>query len=69
MCSHPNDDDPMFRIPEDQIFSEIFKYIEVYTVIMYIVRSVSLYALTLCLHPVIHSETVSTEYRVVCVFC
>jgi 5'-3' exoribonuclease 1 len=28
MCSHPNDDDPMFRIPEDQIFSEIFKYIE-----------------------------------------
>ena len=50
MCSHPNDDDPMFRLPEDQIFSEIFKYIEVY--ILYIVRSVS-YALSLCLHRVI----------------
>ena len=29
MCSHPNDDDPTFRIPEDRIFAEIFRYIEV----------------------------------------
>jgi hypothetical protein len=29
-CSHPNDDDPHFRITEEQIFSNIFHYIEVY---------------------------------------
>ncbi|CAB4003897.1 5 -3 exoribonuclease 1, partial [Paramuricea clavata] len=28
-CSHPNDDDPHFRITEEQIFSNIFHYIEV----------------------------------------
>ena len=27
-CSHPNDDDPHFRISEEQIFSDIFRYIE-----------------------------------------
>ncbi|KAJ3372351.1 hypothetical protein HDU91_003961, partial [Kappamyces sp. JEL0680] len=26
-CSHPNDDDPMFRITETQIFLSIFSYI------------------------------------------
>jgi 5'-3' exoribonuclease 1 len=26
-CSHPNDDDPMFRITETQIFLSIFDYI------------------------------------------
>ena len=29
ICSHPNDDDPTFRITEDKIFTEIFNYIEV----------------------------------------
>lgn len=29
VCSHPNDDDPTFRISEDKIFSDIFNYIEV----------------------------------------
>ncbi|XP_066932891.1 5'-3' exoribonuclease 1-like isoform X3 [Clytia hemisphaerica] len=28
-CSHPNDDDPHFRITEEQIFRNIFNYIEV----------------------------------------
>ena len=28
-CSHPNDDDPHFRITEEKIFSDIFHYIEV----------------------------------------
>lgn len=28
-CSHPNDDDPHFRITDQQIFSNIFHYIEV----------------------------------------
>nr|CAB3267808.1 5'-3' exoribonuclease 1 [Phallusia mammillata] len=28
-CSHPNDDDPHFRITEEQIFQDIFRYIEV----------------------------------------
>ena len=28
-CSHPNDDDPTFRISEDKIFNDIFRYIEV----------------------------------------
>ena len=27
--SHPNDDDPTFRISEDKIFNDIFRYIEV----------------------------------------
>ena len=27
-CSHPNDDNPHFRITEDQIFKDIFHYIE-----------------------------------------
>nr|XP_039266984.1 5'-3' exoribonuclease 1-like isoform X1 [Styela clava] len=29
VCSHPNDDDPHFRITEEQIFKDIFHYIEV----------------------------------------
>ena len=29
VCSHPNDDDPHFRITEEQIFKSIFYYIEV----------------------------------------
>lgn len=29
VCSHPNDDDPTFRISEDKIFSDIFNYLEV----------------------------------------
>ena len=29
VCSHPNDDDPHFRISEEQIFKDIFHYIEV----------------------------------------
>jgi len=29
ICSHPNDDDPHFRITEEKIFSDIFHYIEV----------------------------------------
>lgn len=28
-CSHPNDDDPSFRISEEKIFSDIFYYLEV----------------------------------------
>ena len=28
-CSHPNDDDPHFRITEEKIFDDIFHYIEV----------------------------------------
>lgn len=28
-CSHPNDDDPHFRITEEKIFSDIFHYLEV----------------------------------------
>ena len=28
-CSHPNDDDPSFRISEDKIFHNIFTYLEV----------------------------------------
>ena len=28
-CSHPNDDDPSFRISEDKIFRAIFNYLEV----------------------------------------
>ncbi|KAK3750242.1 hypothetical protein QZH41_017409 [Actinostola sp. cb2023] len=28
-CSHPNDDDPHFRITEEQIFRNIFHYIEI----------------------------------------
>ena len=28
-CSHPNDDDPHFRITEEKIFGDIFHYIEV----------------------------------------
>lgn len=28
-CSHPNDDDPHFRITEEKIFKDIFHYIEV----------------------------------------
>lgn len=28
-CSHPNDNDPHFRISEDQMFKDIFRYIEV----------------------------------------
>ena len=27
-CSHPNDNDPHFRITEEQIFKDIFHYIE-----------------------------------------
>jgi len=30
-CSHPNDDDPLFRITEAEIFQNIFNYIEVST--------------------------------------
>ncbi|XP_070562062.1 5'-3' exoribonuclease 1-like isoform X2 [Ptychodera flava] len=29
ICSHPNDDDPHFRISEEKIFQDIFHYIEV----------------------------------------
>ena len=29
ICSHPNDDDPHFRITEEKIFESIFHYIEV----------------------------------------
>ncbi|XP_077990094.1 5'-3' exoribonuclease 1-like [Glandiceps talaboti] len=29
ICSHPNDDDPHFRISEEKIFRDIFHYIEV----------------------------------------
>ena len=29
ICSHPNDDDPTFRISEEKIFSDIFGYLEV----------------------------------------
>ncbi|KAL7641450.1 UNVERIFIED_CONTAM: hypothetical protein RMT77_007321 [Armadillidium vulgare] len=29
ICSHPNDDDPHFRISEEDIFKDIFHYIEV----------------------------------------
>ena len=29
LCSHPNDDDPYFRITEKKIFQDIFHYIEV----------------------------------------
>ncbi|CAG0917946.1 unnamed protein product [Notodromas monacha] len=29
VCSHPNDDDPFFRITEEKIFKDIFHYIEV----------------------------------------
>lgn len=29
VCSHPNDDNPHFRITEEQIFKDIFHYIEV----------------------------------------
>nr|XP_018918254.1 PREDICTED: 5'-3' exoribonuclease 1 [Bemisia tabaci] len=29
VCSHPNDNNPHFRITEDKIFQDIFKYIEV----------------------------------------
>ena len=29
ICSHPNDDDPHFRITEEKIFQDIFHYIEV----------------------------------------
>ncbi len=29
ICSHPNDDDPHFRISEEKIFESIFHYIEV----------------------------------------
>ncbi|XP_002730377.1 5'-3' exoribonuclease 1-like [Saccoglossus kowalevskii] len=29
VCSHPNDDDPHFRISEEKIFKDIFHYIEV----------------------------------------
>ena len=29
ICSHPYDDDPHFRISEEQIFASIFHYIEV----------------------------------------
>lgn len=28
-CSHPNDDDPHFRITEEVIFKNIFHYLEV----------------------------------------
>jgi 5'-3' exoribonuclease 1 len=28
-CSHPNDNDPHFRLPEGQIFTNIFNYIDV----------------------------------------
>jgi hypothetical protein len=28
-CSHPNDEDPHFRITEEKIFKDIFHYIEV----------------------------------------
>ncbi len=28
-CSHPNDNDPSFRISENQIFKDIFYYLEV----------------------------------------
>ena len=28
ICSHPNDDDPHFRISEEKIFQDIFHYIE-----------------------------------------
>ena len=28
-CSHPNDDDPHFRKTEEDIFADIFQYIEV----------------------------------------
>lgn len=28
LCSHPNDDDPHFRITEEKIFADIFHYIE-----------------------------------------
>lgn len=28
-CSHPNDDDPHFRITEETIFKNIFHYLEV----------------------------------------
>ena len=29
VCSHPEDDNPHFRITEEKIFSDIFHYIEV----------------------------------------
>ena len=28
-CSHPNDEDATFRITEDKIFCDIFRYLEV----------------------------------------
>jgi len=30
-CTHPNDDDPHFRLSEEAMFSDIFHYIEVNT--------------------------------------
>ena len=30
-CTHPNDDDPHFRMSEEAMFSDIFHYIEVGT--------------------------------------
>ena len=29
VCSHPEDDNPHFRITEEKIFADIFHYIEV----------------------------------------
>ena len=29
VCSHPNDDDPTFRISDEKIFNDIFSYLEV----------------------------------------
>jgi len=30
VCSHPEDDNPHFRITEEKIFADIFHYIEVW---------------------------------------
>ena len=33
-CTHPNDDDPHFRLSEEAMFSDIFHYIEVNTLVV-----------------------------------
>jgi len=48
VCSHPEDDNPHFRITEEKIFADIFHYIEVSFALFYMFISLLIYSASCC---------------------
>ena len=47
VCSHPEDDNPHFRITEEKIYQDIFHYIEVPITLLLVKRKQQLYSVVL----------------------